>query len=164
MQCLERLRRAEPEDVLVKLSLAELLSARAANDQPALRRILSLTQGVENETELHAGLMLYRGRALRGLGLLEAARDCLSAGLRRRKSRPDALLRALRYETRAGLRGFGATRQGARRVRQTVRRGRGLRGCRRAFGFLGVTFHQVALRIQAGRVGIIMPRDLATAF
>ena len=107
MQCLERLRRAEPEDVLVTLSLVELLSARATNDQPALRRILRLTQGVENETELHAGLMLYRGRALRGLGLLEAARDCLSAGLRRRKSRPDALLRALRYERALVYEGLG---------------------------------------------------------
>ena len=107
MQCLERLRRAEPEDVLVTLSLVELLSARAANDQPVLRRILRLTQGVENETELHAGLMLYRGRALRGLGLPEAARDCLSAGLRRRKSRPDALLRALRYERALVYEGLG---------------------------------------------------------
>ena len=113
MQCLERLRRAEPEDVLVTLSLVELLSARATNDQPALRRILRLTQGVENETELHAGLMLYRGRALRGLGLLEAARDCLSAGLRRRKSRPDALLCALRYERALVYEGLGQ-RAGAR--------------------------------------------------
>ena len=45
--------------------------------------------------------------ALRGLGLLEAARDRLSAGLRRRKSRPDALLRALRYERALVYEGLG---------------------------------------------------------
>ena len=97
-RCLKRLLDDAPDDVLAKLSLAELLSERSAADATVARRIVRLSQGVENRDALHAGLMLYRGRALRQLGLADAARDCLGAALRRRKERPDALLRALRYE------------------------------------------------------------------
>ena len=42
--------------------------------------------------------MLYKAKALRKLGLLEAARDTATAALRRKKNRSVELLRALRYE------------------------------------------------------------------
>jgi tetratricopeptide (TPR) repeat protein len=130
--CLERLRRLEPDDVVVRLSLAELLVERAARgrgagdgrrrdkaeprdgrsgrtggppgargpggDRNACRRVVRLAAGVENETPVHAALLLYKARALRGLGLPDAARETLTAALRRRKDRPGDLLRALRYE------------------------------------------------------------------
>lgn len=59
---------------------------------------MRLAEGIENETPVHTALLLYKARALRGLGLLDAARETLTGALRRRKARSEELLRALRYE------------------------------------------------------------------
>ena len=114
LDCLERLRRLEPDDVVITLSFVELLfeftddagrggvpnATRA--EQPAAmdicRKIVRLTEDVRNETPVHAALMLYKAKALRCLGLATAARDTLTAALRRRKGRSGELLHALRYE------------------------------------------------------------------
>ncbi len=95
--CLERLQRLEPDDVVVKLSLAELLlDVRPGDD--AFRKIIKSTADVENETPVHTALLLYKARALRGLGLLDAARETLTGALRRKKGRSEEVLRTLRYE------------------------------------------------------------------
>ena len=96
--CLERLQRLEPDDVVVKLSLAELLLQARPGDKNVCRKVVRLTEGIENETPVHTALLLYKARALRGLGLLDAARETLTGALRRRKGRSEELLRALRYE------------------------------------------------------------------
>ncbi len=96
--CLERLRRLEPDDVVVKLSLAELLLEAYPGDRRVCHKVVRLTGGVKNETAIHTALLLYKAKALRRLGLLEAAREVLTKALRRRKDRSEALLRALRYE------------------------------------------------------------------
>jgi len=96
--CLERLRRLEPDDVVVKLSLAELLLDAHPGDKNVYQRVVRLVEGIENETPIHAALMLYKAKALRHLGLATAARDTLTAALRRKKGRSDDLLRSLRYE------------------------------------------------------------------
>ena len=96
--CLERLRRFEPDDVVVKLSLAELLLDARPGDKNDCRKVVRLAEGIENETPVHTGLLLYKARALRGLGLLIAARETLTGALRRKKGRSEELLRALRYE------------------------------------------------------------------
>lgn len=98
ISCLERLRRLEPEDVVVKLSLAELLLEIHSGDKQACQKVVQLTENIENETPLHTALLLYKAQALRGLGLLIAARETLTGALRRKKGRSDELLRALRYE------------------------------------------------------------------
>lgn len=97
--CLRRLNRLEPDDVVVKLSLAEALSdTKADGDVSAFQEVIRLGEGIENESPFHAALLLYKARALRGLGLLDAARELLSALLRRKKDRADEFLRAVRYE------------------------------------------------------------------
>jgi len=96
--CLERLRRLEPDDVVVKLSLAELLLDARPGDKNVCRKIVRLTEGIENESPVHTALLLYKARALRGLGLPDAARETLTGALRRKKGRSEELLRALRYE------------------------------------------------------------------
>jgi tetratricopeptide (TPR) repeat protein len=121
--CLERLQRLEPDDVVVKLSLAELLLDARPGDKTnrqesrfgraggtpegrepgtasvnVCRKVVRLAEGIENETPVHTALLLYKARALRGLGLLDAARETLTGALRRRKGRSEELLRALRYE------------------------------------------------------------------
>lgn len=105
--CLERLRGLEPEDLVVRLSLAELLWDTRPGDPETCRRIITLAGEPGNDTPVHAALLLYKARALRGLGLLEAARETLSEALRRRKDRPDDLLRALRYERALVYEGLG---------------------------------------------------------
>jgi len=57
-----------------------------------------MTEGVENDSAIHAALLLHKAKALRRLNLKEAARDVLTKALRRKKDRSDDLLRALRYE------------------------------------------------------------------
>jgi tetratricopeptide (TPR) repeat protein len=96
--CLERLKRLEPDDVVVKLSLAELLLDARPGDKNVCRKVVRLAEGIENETPVHTALLLYKARALRGLGLLDAARETLTGALRRKKNRSEELLRALRYE------------------------------------------------------------------
>ena len=98
IKCLQRLRRLEPDDVVVKLSLAELLMDAYPNERETCRKVVRLAESIENETPVHATLLLYKAKALHGLGLNEAARDVLTQTLRRKKDRSDELLRALRYE------------------------------------------------------------------
>jgi len=98
---LEKLRCLEPADVVVRLSLAELWLAAPVVPKVTCQRVVRLSEGIANETAVHAALMLYRAKALRRLGLATAARTTLTAALRRRKDRSAELLHALRYE-RAG--------------------------------------------------------------
>ncbi len=109
--CLERLRRLEPDDVVVKLSLAELLLDVHPGEKNVCRKIVRLAEGIENETPIHTALLLYKARALRGLGLLEAARDTLTSVLRRKKGRSEDLLRALRYERALAYEDLGQRRR-----------------------------------------------------
>lgn len=108
--CLERLQQRGPVDVVVKLSLAELL-AENHSDKETLQKVIKLTEGVENESAVHAALLLCKAQALRGLGLLDGATDVLTATLRRQKDRPDELLRALRYERALVYDGQGQTKK-----------------------------------------------------
>jgi len=95
---LDRLRRLEPDDPVIKLSLAELLLDTETPERGACRRVLRLTEELENRDPIHAALLLYKARAMRGMGLDEAARTVLGTALRRRKDRSPELLHALRYE------------------------------------------------------------------
>ncbi len=94
---LKQLYQRDPSDIVVRLSLAEL-AIEEAGDKQSCKWTIQLTEGLENESEIHAALLLFKAKALRLLGLLSAARDTLTATLRRKKGRSDELLRAVRYE------------------------------------------------------------------
>jgi tetratricopeptide (TPR) repeat protein len=96
--CLERLRRLEPDDVVVKLSLAELLLEAHPGDRNVFQKVVRLAKDIENDTPVHTTLLFYKAKSLRGLGLLDAARDTLTGALRRKKGRSGDLLKAIRYE------------------------------------------------------------------
>ncbi len=98
IECLNRLRRMEPEDVVIKLSLAEILMESKSGEPHVNKRIIQLAEGVENESEVHAALLFYKAKALRNLKLFVAARDVLTKALRRKKDRSTELLHAFRYE------------------------------------------------------------------
>jgi len=81
------------------------------DDQATLQKVVHLTERIENESVLHAALLLFKAQALRRLGLLDAAQDLLTSTLRRQKDRPDELLRALRYERGMVYEGQGQTKK-----------------------------------------------------
>lgn len=97
VECLKRLRRYEPNDPVVKLSLAELLYELNPANKKTLHYIINLTEGIDNESPIHTALLFYRGKALAGLGLYTAACEVLTSALRRKKDRSQELLMAIRY-------------------------------------------------------------------
>lgn len=64
INCLKQLRRHNPDDMLVTLSLAELL-AEEVGDKPACKQVVALTAEVKNESDVHAATLLYKAKALR---------------------------------------------------------------------------------------------------
>ena len=107
----------EPEDVIARLSLAELLLDEPA-DRGAAQQVVSMTASVKNDSFPHAALLLYKARALRLLDMDTAAIDALTLALRRRKGRPPALLHQLRYERALAYERVGKRR----RVREDLER------------------------------------------
>ncbi|HEV8712515.1 MAG TPA: DUF4236 domain-containing protein [Candidatus Binatia bacterium] len=109
--CLERLWQLEPGDVVVKLSLAELLTENGAGNRETYQKVVQLAEGVENESAVHTALLLYKAKALRGLNFLDAALEVVSEALKRKKDRSDELLQALRYERALVYEGLGQNRR-----------------------------------------------------
>jgi len=117
-----------PEDPVIRLSLAELLvgelvTPMAADPRHPLRirldarrraaceEAVALAADVENDSELHAALLYHGAIGLAALGLHVAARDRLTAVLRRRKDRSEALLREARFLRALVYEALGRTRQ-----------------------------------------------------
>jgi len=103
---LRQLYRRDPDDIVVRLSLAELL-VETGGSKRNCQTVVRLAQGIKNASEIHTGLMYYKAKALRKLGLLTAAREAVTAALRREKDRSDELLRSLRYERAMVYNGLG---------------------------------------------------------
>jgi tetratricopeptide (TPR) repeat protein len=99
-QAFERLNRLyllDPSDVVIKLSRCELLVDTLQSEE-ALRQVIELAEGVRNESEIHASLLYFKGKALRLLGMNVAARDAFTTLLRQKSGRSEEFLRAVRYE------------------------------------------------------------------
>jgi hypothetical protein len=97
-ECLQRLRKLEPEDVVILLSPVELLWQANRGNEDTCRHIVKLTRDIDNATPIHTALLLYKARALNGLNMHAVARDILTNTLRRKKDRSEHLMLALRYE------------------------------------------------------------------
>jgi len=97
MDHIERLMEIDPSDPVVLLSFAEL-ALDTPTDNALLDQVVRTSVHVENETPVDAAILLYRGRALAALGMPDAAIDVFTLANRRRKDRPDALLRQIRYD------------------------------------------------------------------
>ena len=100
-----------PEDPVAKLSLAELLLTEEGAGRREADRVVRLAEGVTNETLVHAALLLYKGRALSRLDFHRAALETFTIALRRRKGRPEALLRQIRYERALAYEALGKRRR-----------------------------------------------------
>ena len=106
-ECLQRLRKMEPGDDVILLSMVELLWQANHGNEETCRHIVKLTKEVGNESYVHTALRLYKARALNGLDMHSAARSLLTETLRRRKGRLPSLLNALRYERALAYEGLG---------------------------------------------------------
>ena len=95
---LSKLSALTPNDVLVQLSLCELLFDAENGSKAVCKQIVKIASETENESAIPCALLYYKAKALRHLELLTAARDLLTSTLRRKKGRSEELLRALRYE------------------------------------------------------------------
>ena len=87
-----------------------MLDARP-DDRGNHRQVIRLTEGTENQTAIHTGVLLYRALSLRGLGLNDAAKKVLTTALRRKKGRPKTLMHALRYERASVYEALGEHRR-----------------------------------------------------
>jgi tetratricopeptide (TPR) repeat protein len=111
VDCLRRLLQTQPQELIVRLALAELLVDNWPADRAACDEAIQLAEGVANESEYHAALLLYKARALRAIGLQEGARDLLTDVLRRTKDRSTELLCALRFERALAYEALGQQKE-----------------------------------------------------
>jgi tetratricopeptide (TPR) repeat protein len=114
LDCLKQLRRDAPDDIVAKLSVAELVLEAAPRDKRLAKQVVELAGDVKNDSSTHAALMLYKAQALRTLGLSTAARDVLTAACRKKTNRNDDLLRAIRYERACVYEDLGSQAQARR--------------------------------------------------
>ncbi len=111
LACLKRLYKLAPHDPVVRASYIELLTDVAGGDESVLRQAVAVGEGIRNESDVHAAILLYKARALAALGMHEAARDTLTAALRRKKDRSHDLLAALHLERAAAYQALGKRKQ-----------------------------------------------------
>jgi len=111
LECLKSLRSIAPEDLVVKLSLVEVLMDAVKDPEQACKKVIEIIGEISNESPLHAALMLYKAKAFIGISMFIVARDILTAALRRKKNMPLELLNALRYERALAYKKLGKKKQ-----------------------------------------------------
>jgi tetratricopeptide (TPR) repeat protein len=75
---LETLRELRPDDLMIRVSLSELLLEEAPNDANRCEAVLNLLDKPTPATSVGAAALLYRARALRALRREAEANDCLT--------------------------------------------------------------------------------------
>ena len=105
--CIQRLRKLQPDDIVILLSMIELVWEANHGNEETCRHIVRLSRDVGNDGYVHTTVRLYKARALNALGMHTAARDLLTGTLRRKKDRSTNLMNALRYERALAYRGLG---------------------------------------------------------
>lgn len=99
LHCLKQLIHDDPTDPVVILSLVELMSDQADPvSASTAKQIVQVIGEVDNESDIHAALMMHKAEALLVLGLGKAALETLTAAHRKKKDRDPELLRAIRYQ------------------------------------------------------------------
>lgn len=87
-----------PDNLLVQISLAELVLESAPHNAEWLNYLASALTNVENDTPIHTVLLYYKSVVLKNLGLYDAALDVLSKASRKKSGRSVELLQALCHE------------------------------------------------------------------
>ncbi len=88
-----------PEDLLVTLSMVELQSMMASPlSESTAKEWVAMIGALDNDSDVHAALLMYKAQALMVLGLNKAGLTTLTQAYRKKKDRDEALLRAIRYQ------------------------------------------------------------------
>ena len=88
-----------PEDLLVTLSLIELQSMMASPlTESTAKQWVAMIGTLNNDSDVHAALLMYKAQALMVLGLDKASLTTLSQAYRKKRDRDVELLRAIRYQ------------------------------------------------------------------
>ena len=85
-------------NLLVKISLAELVLSAVPDDVRWLKSLVSITDGIENDTPVHTVLLYYRGVTFEALGRYDDAQKVFAKLARKKKDRDNALLLAIQEE------------------------------------------------------------------
>ena len=86
-----------PADLVVCLSLCDLIVANPTSTSSELDEVVQMTAQVENDGPLHANILYLRGAALYRMQLREGALAQLAAIARKKSGRPMGLLHQVRY-------------------------------------------------------------------
>lgn len=89
--------KSDPSNLLVKISLAELILS-SPNNTPWLKTLLGMTENIENDTPVHTVALFYRSMVFKELKFYEAAQTTLSAIGRKKKDRDPELMLAIQEE------------------------------------------------------------------
>ena len=85
-------------NLMVKISLAELILSTAPTNVQWLKTLIAMTDHIENDTPIHTVLLYYRGIIFKSLNLLESAQRVLSIIARKKKDRDSDLMIAIQEE------------------------------------------------------------------
>ena len=85
-------------NLLVKISLAELVLSAAPTDVRWLKTLIAMTDHVENDSPIHTVLLYYRGLVFKNLKLFDVAQEVFSAIARKKKDRDSELMIAIQEE------------------------------------------------------------------
>ncbi|MBP1583406.1 MAG: DUF4236 domain-containing protein [Victivallales bacterium] len=94
---IDKLLVAFPGDLSVMLSAAELALNNIQPSPARLQKVLACLVGLNNDSNLHAWLLLYKAEIQSLLGTVESAVETLTLALRRKVDREPELLLMLRY-------------------------------------------------------------------
>ena len=85
-------------NLLVKISLAELVLSSSPDNVQWLKTLVTMTDNIENDSPIHTVLLYYRGIVLKHLKLYDSAQKLLSGISRKKKDRDISLMRAILEE------------------------------------------------------------------
>jgi tetratricopeptide (TPR) repeat protein len=98
IEYLKRLSKLEPDDIVVKVSLAEFMFHIGHDNVKCLKYIVGMAKGISNDSDFASVLLLYKSKALRSLGMHEAVKDTLVEIQRRERYLNPELSLAVQYE------------------------------------------------------------------
>lgn len=85
-------------NLVIKISLSELVLSSSPNNSPWLKTLITMTEGIENESPVHTVLLYYRGLALKNLKQYDAAQNIFTSIARKQKDRDPRLIRTIQEE------------------------------------------------------------------
>ena len=88
----------DPSNLMVTASLSELVLESSPDNTQWMNAILNLTKNLENDSYLHAVLLMHKAEAFDNLNMYDAAIMTLTQALRKKADRPPFFINELFYQ------------------------------------------------------------------